>query len=214
MQEVKQRLVEKPKQSEIKRIFDEEPNQIVEKRIETTMEVSMPLFVIAIKDSILSKDEDIIKKHIAIEILLNIIIGKSSKLYKQLYEQELLTSEPYLEYEFTKNYAHISITGQSKNPDEVLNRFMEEVENLKEQGIKSEDFNRIKNMLYGTNVKEFNNVSDIAKMFVSDYFKGINSLDYIENYKQITKEYTYQILKEVFLEEKAVLSIVKGKSNE
>ena len=27
-------------------------------------------------------------------------------------------------------------------------------------------------------------------MFIADYFKGVNSFDYIEEYKQITEEYT------------------------
>ncbi len=30
------------------------------------------------------------------------LIGKSSKLYKELYEAELITGEPYLDYEFSK----------------------------------------------------------------------------------------------------------------
>ena len=210
IKEIKRRLIEKPKQGEIKRIYEEEPEEIVEKRTEQTMEVSMPLFVIGIKDRVPDKNQDIVKKHIAIEILLNIIIGKSSNLYKNLYENELLISEPFLEYEFTPNYAHISITGSSKNPDEVLEKIQEEIERLKQDGLNLKDFDRIKNMLYGEAVKEFNNVSDIARMFVTDYFKGVNSFDYLENYKQVTPEYTLEILKEVFLKEKTVISIVKG----
>ncbi len=211
IKEVKKRLIDKPNQAEIKRVYEEEPEEIVEKRIEKTMEVSMPLFVIGIKDKLQDKNNDIVKKHIAIEILLNMIIGKSSKLYKELYESELLISEPFLEYEFTDNYAHIGITGQSKNPDKVLEKIEEEINRLKQEGLNPEDFKRIKNMLYGNAVKEFNNVSDIARMFVSDYFKGINSFDYLENYKQITTEYAYEILKEVFLEDNTVISIIKGK---
>ena len=48
-------------------------------------------------------------------------------------------------------------------------------------------------------------------MFMSDYFKGINSFDYIEMHGQVTKEYTEEILEEVFNENKMILSIVKGK---
>ncbi len=211
IEEVKKRLIEKPNQAEIKRIYEEEPEEIVQKKVEATMEVSMPLFVIGIKDKLPSKNQDMIQKHIAIEILLNMIIGKSSRLYKELYESELLISEPFLEYEFTDNYAHIAITGASTNPDKVLEKIEEEIEKLKKDGLNSSDFERIKNMLYGNTVKEFNNVSDIARMFITDYFKGVNSFDYIENYKKMTKEYAYEILKEVFLKEKTVLSIVKGK---
>ena len=66
-------------------------------------------------------------------------------------------------------------------------------------------------MLYGNAVKEFNSVSDIARMFVTDYFKGINSFDYLETYKQITMEYAKQVLENTFKEENTVISIIKGK---
>ncbi len=217
IEEVKKRLIKKPEQGTIKRMFEEEPKEIVKKKAEVSMEVSMPLFVIGIKDenlaqtSAIDKKDYIIKKHIAIEILLNMIIGKSSKLYKELYENELLNSEPYLEYEFEENYAHIAITGVSKEPETILNKINEEIERIKKEGIEKEHFERIKNMLYGTAVKEFNNVSDIVRMFVSDYFKGINSFDYLENYEQIKPEFAMQILNDVFDKNKTVISIVKNK---
>ncbi len=209
IKEVKNRLVEKKPQGEIKRIYQEEPANIVEKRKEQTMEVSMPLFVIGIKDKL--EKENIVKKHIAIEILLNMLIGKSSDLYKDLYQEELLISEPFLEYEFGEDYAHVAISGASKNPDKILEKLLEQINKMKKEGIKEEDFNRIRNMLYGNAVKEFNSVSDIARMFVTDYFKGINSFDYLETYKQITMEYAKQVLEDTFKDENTVISIIKGK---
>lgn len=209
IKEVKNRLIEKKAQGEIKRIYEEEREQIVEKRKEKAMEVSMPLFVIGIKDKI--EKENLVKKHIAIEILLNMIIGKSSSLYKKLYENEILISEPFLEYEFGENYAHVAITGSSKNPDKVLEELLQEINKIKKDGIDESNFNRIRNMLYGDNVKEFNSVSNISRMFVTDYFKGINSFEYLENYKQIKPEYVEQVLKEVFKEENTIISIIKGK---
>lgn len=209
IEEVKKRLVKKPKQGKIQRIEVEEKEEIVRKKAEATMEVSMPIFVIGIKDKVEKKN--IIAKHVAIEIILNMLIGKSSELYKELYDQELLMSEPYTEYEFTKTYAHIAITGQSKNPELILTKLLEKIEEMKKNGINEEHFNRIKNMLYGSYIKEFNNVSNIARMFVTDYFKDINSFDYINKYANIKKEYVADILNKVFKEEKTLISIVKGK---
>ena len=80
--------------------------------------------------------------------------------------------------------------------------------NLKNNGIDETAFQRIKKMLYGRTVKEFTDVSDICRMFLNDYFKGINSFNYLENYKQISSSYTMQILEEVFKEEKTVISII------
>lgn len=212
IEEVKKRLKPTEKHGEIKRIYPEEPEQIVKKENTQNMEVSMPIFVIGIKDVIDNKNctsSSIVKKHIAIEILLNMLIGKSSKLYKELYEAELITGEPYLDYEFSKQYAHVSITGQSNNPKKVLEKLEAEIKQMKENDIDLAHFQRVKNMIYGNYVKEYDDVAEICRMFVGDYMKGINSFEYIEEYEQVTPEYTKQVLEEVFKEEKTVLSIVE-----
>lgn len=212
IEEVKKRLKPTEKHGEIKRIYPEEPEQIVKKENTQNMEVSMPIFVIGIKDVIDNKNctsSNIVKKHIAIEILLNMLIGKSSKLYKELYEAELITGEPYLEYEFSKQYAHVSITGQSNDPKKVLEKFEAEIKQMKENDIDLAHFQRVKNMIYGNYVKEYDDVAEICRMLVGDYMKGINSFEYIEEYEQVTPEYTKQVLEEVFKEDKTVLSIVE-----
>ena len=65
-------------------------------------------------------------------------------------------------------------------------------------------------MIYGSYIKEYNEPADISRMFLADYFKGINSFDYLEEIGSITKEYAEQILKEVFEEKRMVLSVVKS----
>ena len=47
-------------------------------------------------------------------------------------------------------------------------------------------------------------------MFLADYFKGVNSFEYLEEYTNVTKEYAEEILREVFDLNKEVLSIVEG----
>ena len=64
-------------------------------------------------------------------------------------------------------------------------------------------------MIYGNYVREYDDVSEVARMFISDYFKGINSFEYIEVYDQVTIEYAKEILEDVFKEENMVISIVK-----
>ena len=49
--------------------------------------ISVPLFVIGIKDLNFEEQENIIKKHIAIEVILNMLIGKSSKTYKKYFSK-------------------------------------------------------------------------------------------------------------------------------
>ena len=215
IEEVKKRLVNKEtSQGEIKRIYPPKEDEINKPYKEVEMELNNPLFAIAYKDTEDLKEnrEQIVAKHIAIEIILNMIIGKSSELYKELYENGDLLAEPSLDYEFSDEYAHIIISGQSKDPEKIQEKIKEVVRKYKENGLDSEHFNRIKKKIYGDYVVEYNSVSDIARMFLADKMKKINSFDYIEEYNTVTKEYTEEVLKNVFKEDKMVLSVIKCKN--
>ena len=171
------------------------------------MDVSLPLFTIGIKDKV-QEEEEIVKRHLAIQIILNILLGSSSKLYKNMYDDGIINNEPSIEYEFSKTYAHILISGQSEKPEEVQNRIKSEIKNLKENGVNEEDFNRIKKMIYGEYIKEYDDVANIARNIISDKMKGINSFDYLEEIECINLEYIKYILVTVFDFSKIVLSIV------
>lgn len=214
IEEIKKRLIKKNDNGIIKRIYSKEEETIVQEKIEEKLEVSQPLYTIGIKqtekDCNVENKNEIVKKHIAVEILLNLILGKSSRLYQQLYQRGILYAQPNLEYEFGKTYAHALIIGQSPNPEEVYKCFKQEVEKMKNEGIDEEDFIRMKKMIYGNYVREYNNIQDMARMFLADYFKGINSFDYLDEIESINVEYLKQVLNDVFKERKMVLSIVKN----
>ena len=208
LEEIKKRLIERKEQGEIKRIYTQEETEIHQKYKETSMEVSIPLFAIGFKDKI--EQKDIVKRHIAVEILLNMLIGKSSKLYQELYNAGLLMAEPDISYDFSEQYAYVLITGQSKNPKQIEEKLIEEIKKQKEK-FDVEQFERLKRKVYGDFVVEYNNISDISRMFLSDFFKGINSLEYIEQYTSVSTEYAKQILTEVFDENNEILSTVLPK---
>lgn len=208
LEEIKSRLVKKEVNGEIKRIYPEEAETIVQEKIEQNMDVSQPLFTIGIKDKVADNKEKV-RKHIAIEILLNMIIGKSSKLYKELYDEGLLFSVPSIDYEFSRGYAHILVTGQSPEPEKVYEKFKDTVSKMKESSIDIPEFNRIKKRIYGEYVKEYNDTADIARMFLADFFKEINSFDYLEEIPTINEQYLEQILKNVFDDKKMIISVIK-----
>ena len=209
LEEIKKRIIKNENGGEIKRIYTEEETKIFEKEKIVQMDVNNPLFTIGFLDNI--PKENIVNRHISIEIILEMIFGKSSELYRKLYNEGLLLSAPELDYEFSKNYAHVLITGQSKDPKKVIEELKNSLNKLRNSEIDDKLFVRTKKKIYGNYITEYNSISEIGRMFVSDYFKGINSFDYIEEYNQITKENIKRILNEIFNEEKMVISIVEGK---
>ena len=209
IEEVKRRLVKKENSGEIKRIYEQEPDGINKSEIIEKMEVSKPIYIIGYKDNNFGENQ--VKKHISIEILLNILIGKSSGLYQELYSDGYVNEPLDLDYEFSKTYAYIMISGSSKDPKYIQEKLNEEIDKLIKEGINQNDFERIKRKIYGAYIKEYNDTSDIARMFLADSFKGINSFEYLENYETVTKEYATQTLKELFKKENQIISIIQPK---
>ncbi len=208
LQEVKNRLIPKENQGEIKRIYPQKENSINKPEKTAQMEVSLPMFMMGFKD-IENSAENRIQKHIAIEILLNMLIGKSSDLYKKLYENGILLAQPELDYEWSHEYAHVLISGFSQKPELVKQKIDEEIEKMQKDGLNEENFNRIKRKIYGDYVIEYNSVANIGRMFLADSMKGINSFDYIEDFETVTKEYAQNVLNEIFKKENEAISIIK-----
>lgn len=210
--EIKKRLKDNEVRGEITRIYPEEKLEINKKYAEKEMEVSLPLFMIGFKDNIKDKYNEVVKRHIAIEIILNMLIGKSSNLYNELYKEGYLLSQPDLEYEFGNEYSHVLIGGQSKNPQKVYEKIAEKIQEMRNNNINVQEFERIKKKIYGDYAVEYNNVADIGRMFTSDYIKGINSFEYMDKFEEIDAEYAKQVLKEIFTEDKMIMSVIKGKN--
>ena len=91
---------------------------------------------------------------------------------------------------------------------DVLTAIDQRIENAKQNGISEEDFKRAQKRVYGDFIKDYNDVSTISSIIVSDYFKGINSFDYFEEFNSVNKEYVEKVLKELFVEDKKVISVM------
>ena len=204
---VEENLIEKEQQGEIKRIYPEEKPEIKEKEAENTMNISQPIFVIGIKEN--ADKVASAKKILTVEILLEILLGKSSELYKKLYENKDLIILPDFEYEFSQEYSHIIISGQAKDPKKILSEIQKQIEKYENEGINEEEFERIKKKMYGEYVMQYNDVDIIARNVLADYFKGIQPFEFIEEFKTLNLEYANKIFKEVIKKENMVISIVK-----
>ena len=137
------------------------------------------------------------------------IIGRSSKLNKELTDEGLILGGLTFEYEYGDNFAFGLITGISRNPREVIKRVKEEIERQKETGLDEKDFIRNKKKIYGNYIDDYNSVEDTARVFLSEYFKGNIAFDYLEKYKEVTKEYAEEVLRDLFKEEHLAYSIVE-----
>lgn len=213
LEEIKKRLKPKEKMADVERIFKTEPENINEKEVVNYMDISLPLFFFGFKDKVIRDGKELVKKDIAINLIFNLLLGKSSKLFKKLYEQGIIFNELRCDFEFAREYSHAYVQGQATDVDKVKDELIKEIENLKNVGLDKENFERTKKAIYGSLVKQYNDVENIGNMFMFNYFKGINPFDYIDECNNVTVEYAEGILRELFTENKMVVSKVLPKNN-
>lgn len=208
IEKVKSKITIKNKKhiEKVEYIEDEKVNQ---KRISEAMDVSIPIFALGYKINPIDKDK--VRRNLSIEVLLEILFGTSSELYKELYEKGLIYDLLLASHESSKDYSHVIIQGKTLDIEKVKQIINEKNEKYKKEGIQDKEFERAKRKIYGLYVREFNDVSATSIMFVTNYFKNINPFEYIESYKTISKEYLENLLKEIFVEEKMVESCITPK---
>lgn len=214
---IKANIKEQKVFSEIDRFYGEESEKIHKDKSEKKMDVSLPMFMLGFKD--LSNSAKLkagmpenmnstIKYDVAIQILLEMLIGDSSKLYEELYTKGLINKPLGGEFSSEEDYAFSAISGEAKKYKKVISKIKDAIAEFKKNGLVEEDFERTKKMLYGRFVRGFEDVSSIANMFVSDFFRGVNASKYVEAYKEIDKTYVEEVLNKHFDFEKMAVSLV------
>lgn len=192
---------------EIKKIFSKEPEHISNKRKEAVCDVSMPIFMYGFKVN--PEIENIIKTEICLDIILEMLTGRSSNLYEELYESGLITSPLGVDITLEKEYAFFNISGESREVDKVIEKIKNAITNMKNNGIDEETFLRIKKRLLGDYIRQFNSVDKIAHMFMANIFRGVDIFEYVNAYEDIEISDIEEVMNKYFDFEKEAVSIVK-----
>lgn len=187
-----------------------EPKERVQEYIEQKLSVSSPIFNIAFKETETGVyGEELLKREIETDILLEVLLGNSSSAYSEMYEKGIIDGSFEVDCEFEKEYGFTLIGGESKVPKEVYEKVLSVIKDAKEKGIDEKAVKRAKKLLIGDNLRKFNNVEAVGVEFIKDFMKNINYLDYTETVEKITMEDIMNRLNVHFDTENAVLSVVK-----
>ena len=211
IEKIKSKITLSPR-NKAKVVETNEPEEINQKEIIANMDVSIPIFTFGYKLKPIKENKS--KISLSLEIILEILFGTSSECYKELYEKGLIFENVSATYEYARDYAHILIQGKTNDLKETKKIIEEKIEKYKNNGISDDEFERAKRKIYGQYVREYNDVSIIAIMSISNYFRKIKPFENIENYNLVTKQYVEKTLKEAFNKEKMVESYVIPKKRQ
>lgn len=191
---------------EITRIGSEEPEEIVKPLVEQSLEVAQPMFCFGYKQAI-SKPECTVKDKICTALLLEIIAGDASPLYKELTDEGLINDEFSTEHFCGHGYSAFIFEGESKNPKLVAEKIRNEIERLKAEGIDKKLFSAIRCGMYGNAIRLFDSVEGIAMQMVDCAMLDSGLFDDVKYLKSVTADDVYKRLLK-FEQDKAVLSVI------
>jgi len=194
------------KSSNVKKIYDEEPDKVKNEYVENKMTVDKPIFNIGFKENVFSCD--ILKKMCASKILLDIIMGESSDLFNKLYNDNIVDNSFSYEYLNGINFGASIVSGISENPIKVKEILINEIYNLKNNGIEDNHFKRIKLKHIGRFIRGFNSIDAIVTTQADLFTKNINIEDVYKMYKNISLEDIYSRL-QALDKNLMVLSVIK-----
>ncbi len=155
----------------IDRIFPEEPLAVQEKRIQKAMPVAAPLFLMGYKDTAGLQGSDLLRRDVTMGLLWSQLLGPSSHLFNDLYQQGLINERFSAHYACAQSYAMSMVGGETPEPDRLESILLER---LPGEALRSEDLERLKRKEIGEFVALFENLEDLAYAFNAYYFRGID----------------------------------------
>lgn len=186
------------KDIKVEKKYPEEPIELNKEYKEQKLAVSMPLFYMGIKDNLRVSGVELLKRRIALGIVLSYTMGRSSTLYNRLYEEGLINESFRYEAALDRGYGYLAWGGQSIDPKKTGSIINQTLKELADKGIDQEAFMRIKKSHQGMFIRSLNSVDNIAREIMDSFFNGTCYFDVGKVYKELDVEYTNKALNEVF----------------
>ena len=186
----------------------DEPKEVVSSYVEEKLSVATPQFMFGFKEN-RDTPERTAKEEVTMEILLDMISGQSSELYRRLFDGKLINNSFGFEYFTGFGYSCVFFAGESTNPKAVADEIVKEIKSFRENGFDKAAFDRTKKKLYGRMIMGMNDVDGIANNMAISYFAGEDIFTDFDIYKTVTLEDVEELFKNTLDENYSVLSVIK-----
>ncbi|MEM7166898.1 MAG: pitrilysin family protein [Planctomycetota bacterium] len=165
----------------VEKHYPDEPASIADANRVLEMEVSMPQLLVGIKDRSAGKTgRAFLKQELVTDILLEIVFGKASAIYQQLYADKLIDESFSTHYSAYGNIGFSVIGGDTEDPEKLANAVRGEIEAARDRGVSAEDFERQKRASMGSFFRMFNSLDFTANNFCTYRFYGVDLFDIID----------------------------------
>lgn len=194
---------------EIKRLFEDEPSQVKEKKRELQLPVSLPKCLFGFKEQP-GDEQDAVRRELASKLMLEALLGSSSALYQQLYDDNLISDGFGHEYNTGPGYSFSIIGGETRDPDELVERVSQALYEAAQNGIPAEIFERTRRKKIGAYLRMLNSPESIASEFTRYRHKGGDLFNLVEIYESLTVDEINERIKEHAQPDHRAVSVVRS----
>jgi predicted Zn-dependent peptidase len=191
-------------QSEIQRKFEAEPGEVAQKKQVLEMNVQTSKCLVGVKalHADLSGAE-MLKNELTMNVLLDLLFGKSSENYDQLYNKGLIDETFSYDYTLEQGFGFAMIGGDTSEPDqlsEVLKNMLFEAK--KGKAFSEEQLKRAIKKKIGAFLRAINSPEYIANQFTRYAFNDMNLFDVVPTLEKITLDDVASLASEIIAEER------------
>jgi predicted Zn-dependent peptidase len=191
-------------QAEIQRKFEAEPVEVAEKKQVLEMNVQTSKCLVGIKalHADLSGAE-MLKNELTMNVLLDLLFGKSSENYDQLYNKGLIDETFSYDYTLEQGFGFAMLGGDTPDPDqlaEALKNMLFEAKNGK--AFSEERLKRAIKKKIGAFLRAINSPEYIANQFTRYAFNDMKLFDVVPTLEKITLNDVASLASEMIAEER------------
>ncbi len=208
---IDERLLQKERaDGEIKRFYGSEPLSVYQKEVRKKLDVSVPMFMLGFKDPDCGYEgKALLKKDLELSIICELLFGKTSPLYTELYEGGYILGGMDSETACEVLYGYVSLVGESRQPEKVRDMVFEGIKKVQQTGLCEADVERVRRAMTGQYIRQFNNLNAVAHQYIAQVFNDISLFDFPAVMADITLDDLNKRLRSYFDPERSVLSVIE-----
>jgi predicted Zn-dependent peptidase len=194
----------------IRRIYPDEPLEPGKKSVADRMDVTRPKVLLGFKDR--ERDyspEALFRRDIVTAIVLDVLFGRTSRLYNDLYSCGLIDgtfAASHSSYE--KGFGYTAMGGDTDKPEALAGAVLGGLKRAARRGLNAREFRRKRKKAIGAFLGTFDSPDNSAMLFAHFHMRGANIFDYFKVMERVTLDDANERLRSHLNEDNCVVSRV------
>ena len=206
-----------------RRLFPNEPPLPGQAEVSVRRPVQRPSFLVGFKDPRPTPEPSappsaspptppslaLFRREVALNLLVDIVFGSTSPLYNDLYRDGLIDESFSARYVSDLTFGYAVAGGATRDAAQAAARLLEGISGRRPKGIAEPDLQRKRRKALGHFVGLADSLEGMATLFLTCRLKGIDLRSYPDILGAITLDEVNQAFAELFVPERASVSIIK-----